>query len=712
MIAKLFSRITSPELTVLVVNLLVAALWGLGLLLQKIGIPWLAPLSGTLVFLAPGFSLTFLLEQLAETKSKPIIWALWTALLSFILTPVAVYVISLFGFKQLPIDNVILPFLIWWAISSVITVIVSLIKRQPVNRNEWSFDRKTKRELLTILGGFTAIVTVNFILYPLLPEGDGYAYLVKWDEIRADPSLFTSETRGVFLVFVTIASQILQVDPYWIFKVLLPLSHITIILACYLFARNFITESRYLVLLSLSPLFFPIILQEMLISRPQSLFLIAFLPSIVIISEILNKKENIRQIYWLLTIVVIGVIGIKIHALFAILAFLGLVSITLLLWREIVKRPVDSFLIAMGIFLLLYPHLIKFRVIADVWHLIKLFAAYAKNSTFEFWFIDHYRNVDGIEAGWPGFSALFYYAYNVGLLFPILFIWSLVRKKIGTLRALFQTKYWAVVFLLGFFFFIAEIAPRFQLAYLPDRAWLFMALLFTLILPVFITALKKSGSRFFSAVTIASLVSISAGSGLTYAKQGWVTPDEVKAARFIRTQTPENAIFFGQGSTRVMIRYYGKREFTRPNDEAVFLTGEKSTLDNYIENTIEAPYRDVTEEVPRRRVELSRTLAELSRELVRSDLTNGRLEEIFAILNNILYQRGAYVMNTKVLRENFSVENRPIYLVYNQNKFKSLYGSRDWWRSSNFYGANLTRLNENYPVVYNQDGIIIWQARK
>jgi hypothetical protein len=702
----------SPIFVILIINLGIVALWGASVGLQKIAIPFFVPVFGTLALLAPGICLTLMIEQIAETKNEFLVNVLWVGLFSCLITPAGVFAISEILLKQPPVTDVVTPFLIWWGISLVMLIIVSLIKYRPISLKDYFIDAKTSMELKYIILAYVAILTVNFIVYPLVPEGDVYAYLVNWHNIMIDPRLLAGESRSLFLVFVNVSSQLLKLDPYWIAKVFIPLSHITIILAVYIFLRNFITDSRYRILLSLSPLFFPVVLEEILIGRPQSIFLISFLPSVVILSEILSDKKNLRQVYWLIALAVVGVVGLKIHTLFALIPAIAFISILLFLKEEFTKRPFDWFIIGLGLFVLLYPQFPKARVLTDSLHVVGLFIESFRRGQFDLWFIDHYRNVDGAEVGWPGFLSIFYYGYNLGLVFPILFILLIARKKMATFKSLAVEKYWAIIFLFSFFFFIAEIGPRFKIAYLPDRAWLFLALIFSLLLPLIIVGLRKnSNPRFIVFVTIISFLSIAAGTGLTYAKQGWVTPNEVKAGKFITANTPQNAIFLTQGGTRMMVRYYTNRFAIRPDDPAIFLTGEKSELESYL-RIQEGIYQEAQATYPGQIKSFDDRLNGLYREKGYLKLTDVEREELLASLLLIHQRKDSHVSDMARLKELYPTIGRPVYLMYNKNKFGSLYGGRSWWRSSNFYGANVEKLSKNYPIIYNQDGILIWEVRK
>ncbi len=713
MITLLTNRIKlSPALTFMVLNLAIGLGWAVSLLVAKFGFAYLAIPFGLAALAAPGFCLTLLFEQLSESRTKPIIFFFWVIMLTLTVTPAALVVISRATGQGFPVNAVFGPFLLWWALCFAAAALILAIQRRPTIFSSLRLTHQTKKELGLISLGFVAILVLNFVIYPLLPEADGYLYLTKWPAMQANPALLGGETRILFFIFVNTVSHVLKIDPYWVLKVLLPLGHITLALACYSFARKFTTDSRYRVLFALMPLAFPVILQELLISRPQSAFLISFLPSIVIVWDIVAEKQNIRQLYWLGLLAVIGGIGIQVHGLFTFIAFSAALSIIFFLRHEIVRRPFDAGAVLVIFLALIAPEVIRARLLYDIWHVITLFGEAFARGHFEWWFLDHYRNVDGIEVGWPGISGLFYYGYNLGLAFPLIFLYVLARKKSGAIWPWFRAAYWHIVFLVLFFFFIAEVAPRFGIAYLPDRAWLFLALLFSFGLPLALSGLVTAKASFLRPALVSLfIVSVLAGTALTYAKQGWVTPPEVKAATFLRDQTPANALFLGQGSTKVMIRYYGHRVFAHPAP-AVFLDGGREALDDYLK-TQAAPPQGNEETIERRKAELSMRLGQLSLAVNASGQSEYQLRDVFTSLRSMASREDDYFLPPPIDYEKHPiVDDRPIYLVYNLNKFKSLYGTRSWWRTSNFYGANIDRLNATYPVVYNKGGVIIWEARK
>lgn len=445
-----FSR-AHPAINILAINLVIAALWGVSSALNKGGFPYLGAVLGVLAFLTPGLNMSLALEQLSETRTKFLPTLLWSLIFSLSVTPAVAYISTLFIFDQSPINVGLNSFGLWWAISMLLAMIAAIVKRQVTSLQNLKVRLTEKKESLWVVGIFGLVMGLNFVLYPLLPEADGYAYLVNLENIQADPTLLAAETRGLFLIFTVLAAKLTFLDPYWIFKIYLPLAHLSMVISAYLLARQHLKNSGQRILFSLSPLFFPIILQEALISRPQSLFVIVLAPALVLTADIIARRENVRQVYYLVALALVGIIGIKIHALFSLIVVVGAVSLLVFLWREAAKRPADALLIGLALIIVLYPWISKTRLLTDAWDLISLFATSFGNGAFRFWFIDHYKNVDGIEAGWPGLTALFYYGYNLGVLFPVIFILLLIRKSWAKLTSLWQPKYWALLFILILF---------------------------------------------------------------------------------------------------------------------------------------------------------------------------------------------------------------------------------------------------------------------
>lgn len=704
-------RLSSVPLFLVYGNSALAMALVLGLILGQAGVTWLSLPLSLIGLIGPAFCLVMAIEQMSEGDSSLARFFFTLALLYLIITPLGTYLVHVVAFDPVPVTHIVQSFFVWWALCFFIAECVVGIKRQPTILHTLSLDRQTKRELVWISGIFSLVMIANLMIYPLLPEGDGYFYLMKIQERIANPQLFAEETRQGFFVLIHLMSRVSNSDPYWIFKVVLPFAHGIVVLAAYTLIRPHVTESRYRILFSLAPLYFPVVLQEAFISRPQSIFLIAFIPFLSVMADVVTNGHKVRAMYWLIALFLISGAGIKIHTLFGLLPVAIAIALIVYLRHEIAKRPLDAVAIILGLAAVAYPGVIHSRLVPDLQQLAKLFVMAMRNGPFEWWFIDHYRNVDGIEVGWPGISSVFYYGYNMGVfLVPVLFF-SLATVVRGRSFPRFRPQGAAITFLVAFFLFIAEIAPRFSLAYLPDRAWLFLALLLAIVVPpLAYPSLKQWGKIGFGLVAIAAITSVAAGSAITYAKQGWVTSNEVKAARYIRDNLPGDAIIIGPSSMQIMVRYYADRPYDHGRPD-LFLHPEQYQLDDYLRENEEA-YRHILQTVRTNRLNLQFYLREVAEAVARSDVSNAQITQYLDSTAVIVSGTDAYIAPQLKTLDIFMPGDQPIYFVYDRDKFSSLYGQRAWWRTSNFYGADIATLGKIYPVIYDQNGIMIWEVRK
>ncbi len=703
---------SSPEpLLLMYANGILAVLLVVAMMLGQAGVLWLSLPLSIIGLLGPAVCLVIAVEQLAEGDSSLVRFFFTLLLIHLIITPFGTYGVHLLAFGPVPVTQIVESFFVWWALCFFIAAFVVWVKRQPTILRTLSLSSQTQRELAWISGIFSVVMIINFILYPLLPEGDGYFYLMKMNDRIANPQLFFEETRQGFFVLIHLLRQVSHSDPYWIFKAVLPLAHFAMVLAAYGLIRPYIGESRYRVLFALSPLCFPVILQEALISRPQSIFLIAFVPFISVMADVMTHSRKVRAVYWLITLLIVSGAGIKFHTLFGILPIAVGIALIVYLRHEIAKRPLDAVAITLGLVAVAYPGIAHSRLVPDLQQLAKLFVVAIRRGPFEWWFIDHYRNVDGIEVGWPGISSAFYYGYNMGVfLLPLLFF-ALLTLILARSFPRFRPQGTAITFLVLFFLFIAEIAPRFSLAYLPDRAWLFLATLLAVLVPALAyPALKKWGKVGWAIMVIAAVVSVGAGSAITYAKQGWVTSNEVHAAHYMRENLPADAIVIGPSSMQVMVKYYAGRRYDHGHP-AMFLHPDQYQLDDYIRENEEA-YQNAQEVTRRNRQSLNYRLREVASAVTSMDISDQQLVQYLDGTAALVHSSDAYVTPPPAALDIFTPGNQPIYLVYNREKFSSLYGQRAWWRTSNFYGTNIAALSEIYSVVYDEKGVIVWEAKK
>ncbi|HSX41725.1 MAG TPA: hypothetical protein VLE93_00045, partial [Candidatus Saccharimonadales bacterium] len=506
-------------------------------------------------------------------------------------------------------------------------------------------------------------------------------------------------------------SVVSRLSPYRLYKLILPLGLLTTPVSLYVISQPLLKSRGWRLLAAISPLAFPVVLQEMLISRPQSIFLICFVPILFLLGRLSLNRRQPGNLYWLLASVLIGVVGLAIHTLFAFIVAAGLLSLVVFYWPNIIQRPIESLLIFLGIGVAFYPWISRAGIVGDAIEIGRLFAVTARHSHFRLWFLSHYRNADGNEVGWPGILAIFYYGYNLGLLMigllGILALPAFFRRR--PWRGLNAGQLWPAWLSLAFFGFIAEVAPRFGFAFLPDRAWLFIALSFSLLMPYVLARLvnqpfkRKIYPIFLVSLALLSLI---AGWAIGYGKSGWIVSADYPAAAFINAKLSPDAVILSQGTNHVLVRYFAQRLMVRPMTN-IFLSSDPNAVQDYLDRQ-ESDYARVRSVNLDERHRLGNELRQIDSaypNAAASDQLILRIERA-AIESEFLSLATA----EKQLRLTYPTVNAPIYILYSRNKDQTLYASRSWWRSSNFFGADLAKFTVRYPIIYNQGGVTIWQV--
>lgn len=708
---SLRSRVSRTSRQVLWINLMVALAVAASLGLAWLGLPWLAHVVGLVAFLLPGLNVALMLEQLARRPERLVTLLLWAWVFSLTLTPAATHALGQAILGPESLLSILPAFGAWWAATLVGILILQLLRQGESGLGTVRWIGSTWREFWPVLVACLLILGANFILYPFIPEADSYTYLMILERAQLDPSALASDPRMLFLYLVELVRQLLAIDAYWILKSLLPLGVLTQVLVVYLVAQPLIRQRWLRAFVALGPLFFPIVLQETLISRPQSIAFFVLLPVLYLVGSGLEARRGLEQLYWLSALLVACVLSLQIHTLFTFLLPVVLLGLGAAAWPTIRRYPVEATIVLGLLAVLVSPWVSATRLIGDSARLLEILVHTLTHNQFSLWFLDHYRNVDGAELGWPGWSAGLYYGYNLGVFLPVLVAIGLVMRRWRGLARLWTPFYWPAWLALSFFVLIAEILPRFELAYLPDRAWLFIALIASLGVPVLVRVVTEAPRRSWLVGTllVAGALSVGAGTGLTYAKQGWLSRAEAQAADFIRTETPADAIFLGQGGHHVLVRYLGHRTLIRP-PAPVFLSDDLDSLDAHL-----AAKAAAAEPAPGIQAEQQRAaiLAELDRlaAIYRSDaaLTDqtrlaGELRALAARAEVRPVEAGADE------RQQIPID-APVYVIYSRDKFSSLYGSRSWYRTSNFFGAKLEKFTTRYPVVYDHAGTTIWKVR-
>ncbi len=705
----------------LLFSLLAAGLFVLSLRLATNGFPYLLHLVGLVVFFIPGLTITLAVEQLVGAPQSLFRLFLWGFICSLTFNPTAIFILG----QQLDrpaMTNVLFLFSIWWLAVLGILTIFYMIKASPTGLTFPRFPTYSRSVLWVMLVSL-GVLAIHFILYPYIPEVDGYANILSVERLNDFPKELNSEPRFLYLLLTQILSVLSAISPYWLYKLVLPLFNLVPLLVLLRISQPIkIAWLRWLLVLSLFSA--PVVVEEMVITRPQSIFFLTLLPICYLLGKYSLERRPASNIFWLVTLAAVVVLGSGIHGMFILVASLIPCAILVYYWQSIKRSPLDAVIVGLAVLIAIYPWLAKLDFLGFIMGTGQLVINIIRESHFEFWFIDNYTNVDGNSIGWPGWSSLYYYGYNTGLFLPVgigVALWLAVRVRNISPRPWVLS--WPIIGALLIFFAVAEIFPRFGFAYLPDRAWLFISALTPIVLMfVYQFIGSEQLTRQVRILLIGSLVlSIVGGWLTTYLKQGWVNRNEYKTLPFIQKELPENSLILTQSGNRVLIKYFARRYFLAPPGE-VFYDTDISSLDTFVRDTLsEDPTQKIEQspaDIESKRRDSRQSINELLSSFYVTTDANSSLEVIKQLEDRLKeYSKLVIKVDQNDANQSVKIEKErdyktPIYLLYSFNRFNGLYGMRDWWLKSNFQGANLDKFTENYPLIYDQDGVMIWEIRK
>lgn len=664
---------------------------------------------GLVAYLLPGLILALIVEQLSGRRSSSSELLLWSTIISLTLIPGVVYYVNKIVFVGNGVFDTLPTFFLVWLMLLTLLIILTLAKRVESGLLRIQVNRKEFREIALTVIGFIVILVINFCLYRFIPEADSYWYLLQLRHAQIDPTIIAHDSRAFFLTFVQLISLLTKLSPYLILKFGLPLMFLNVIATCYLSVRSRVNQSFWRIVVGLSPLYFPIILQELLISRPQSLVVLALVPALYLMSEQHKESLLLSRLYWSILLIISGVVGLKIHTLMALLILIGALTTLRISWPVVKARPIDSLVAISFLMILLWPWHSYFLSFGDLGRLTQTAFQTLRHGHLQWWFLSTYRNIDGTEIGWPGLSWIFYYGYNLGLFMPLIIgIFIMIRSGWKYVREKLLVNEWPIFVVAALMLLIAEILPRFGLGLLPDRAWLFLALCGALCVPHLIILIIHQ-RRGLQVILLATAIgSILIGSYLTHVKQGWVSTAEYQAMLFVKSETISSAVFIGQGGSRPAVEYFGERKFFQSPSQ-VFMDSNSNVVEQYLSK--EGQEYDVAlTRIHDRQQELRQAYVSLGSQITDTSESSSK-SMLIQQSNQLTLDLKASDFDIMKLSQNFILTQTPVYIMYDSTKFQSIYGQRAWWRVSNFYGADTDKFTRSYPLIYNERGVMIWKVR-
>ena len=649
-------------------------------------------------------NLSLAAEQITRNRQGLAKIFLWSFVISLVITPTFIYIFSLWQGRLADERITLLGFGIWWTISVILFLCFYFWRR--FKPTELKIPKYKKHKIFYwALGVFVVAVGIHFLLYRYIPEFDSYSYIKSISQLIKHGEFLQREFRFLFFAFSWTLLFLSKTPLYWIFKILLPLCFSFLLIVFYQISRSLLQDKFYQLFATLSFLYFPIFFLEMFISRPQSIFMISLPIVLYLAVNLLRNKEKNGIFCWLLLLAV-SILGFMMHESFIFLFAFVLIGLIFYLWPQIKKFPARTVLIVFLVLLGAYPWLRDSGFLDQLVKLISPFLKIFKHPQFDLWFLDGYINIDGNYVSWPGWSWFQYYGYNLGFVLPI-FLVIIPIKKIK-INWNFKNNW---LYLVSFFtfFLVAEVFPRIGLAFLPDRAWLFASLSLAFLIPLFLKGVSKAFPKkiLYWGLSLLLLASLCISWSITYIKQGMTTYQEFQAAQFIKENLPVDAAIITQRANGPMINYFANRLIVKPSD--------KFFMQNDLNSDLEF-LRQLPEYISHKKAYSSQ------KKSLEQRLRN-HLEEVFSVTPNS-QDKMRELLNTykkyqkiekklKIVEKEQLDKERPIYIVYSFDKFKSIYKIRKWWMDMSFYGADLSKFeNPRYfEKVFDNEAVKIWRYK-
>lgn len=585
-----------------------------------------------------------------------------------------------------------------------IFIFVLAIKKFNSSR-EITFDlntlfNKRYRLLIVTLCIYALIHITNFHFYIFIPEWDGYADITKIAE-----GIDTGDTAQIYRGFFYTVSQILSsfshIKPYALFTIVFIALQTSLVLVLFQLTKFYRIEKKssealiYLLALSV-----PVINMEIDMTRPQNVAILFFPIFIYFLFRFIVEK---KLIYLLLTAMILG-FGVNYHELFIFPALVYFSWFALTHLRrsfirsvDIKDRTISKLIVFCSV--LLFGLVISQNTSAQLVSgtLRSIVQQISRTSEWKLWFLNQYAN-DGetLQMGWSGlFGALKYYAYYISpAIFFILVI--LIAVIITNRRTMFRNPLLKIILpLLILLISFAEILPRLNFLYLPERFWIFIDILLIISLIPLLSSISFLKRRaIFLIFFLFCLIGLSGSFYIAMSKKSLTSPNEYRAALWIRENTPENAFFITQAANGIMVEFFAKRT-TLPTDPSYF------TSSDILERNPEA-------EIERLQSRLDELLSNTG--TLVEQYTSNRIE--FLEFADEIQKKKTEIKSARSDIEKWKkLVHQPRYIIYSFDKFDTIYREREWWRYTNAYGANIEKFNLAYPLVYQEGGIYIWKVR-
>jgi len=601
-------------------------------------------------------------------------WLSWLVSFFTIVTPLF-YILNLLKLQINYYSVVSILILIWFG--------TGIIFRRKI----FEFEKIKIKGILFWLLAYFAIHLIFYSIYFTIPEWDSYSNIMTVRENILIGSML-SNYRPLFNASMTIVSILSNVNPYVVFPVFLILVQSSLLLSIYLISKG--AKSKLIKgLLFAGAIAVPVINLEIDIPRPQSI-LIALMP---IFFYYLNKYSgNKKEIGVFLLSFWISTVGLLYHEFFIGLLFISLLLTGQLILREWMygdkkDKTIISLVLLVSILLIFlgYDHVFTIKyalgLISDIVN------NFLQKFNWRWWFLNDDLSVDGVSVAWIGFkSTLMYYGYYLS---PIIFGWFVILASYFYKIRKLEKIHLSLIVIWGLFFSFAEILPRMGIGILPERFWIFTDIA-TLLLVACIVKNIKISIPIKIVLLIFTFISLSGSFAVVIGKKSLTSANEMKAAIWIKHNTPKEARFVSQEANNKLIVFFGERKMIFPNSDFFLsdkLIDQNRTDTCTVQNTV--------------------AITSAKNKLLGFDIQYGNINNLYSIVNDA---RTKITNTNKTCMPDEMIANTPIYVLFSDEKLDGLYSTRKWWRDVNFYDANLDKF-DTLPLVYDYDGVRIWKLK-
>lgn len=666
-------------------------------------------LVGPLLLILVSFNFIWIFEVFTKEKLKfPTFLLLSISILPIMLGALSFFIILTYGKIELSIIRYAL--LVVCLVGSSFLIILAKVRKY--YEISWFSEIKKDKLFLYLILSTILYILIHTVIYKYIPGFDGYKYLIEVEKLKNDkqwiPYAVEINSRSLWYAFLIGWEAVTNISPYWLLKIFLPITSSVIIIPFYLIAKDKIKGKLNLLLFSMLPLTFPVIVQEFFYGRPQNVFMIFFISLVWIGYIFFNKPKLLNSYWWWLLMIVFSLVGIKFHQFFIFAIIFSLFGLTFSTWRFVVAKPIESLIGIIFLIVIMEPWIKKFTGGSNIGSLLAPVFIRLNNPTWKWWFLGGYSDIYGNFQ--QAVNPILYYGYYLGLLLPFLvLVWVFLIKKQRANLTAFNL---LLVSFLILFFVIAEILPRLGIYYFPDRFWLWLVIVVMFFEISLILRLSQQNKVLERITMILILVSLTIPIYLTYTKIGAIDKNDFKAVEYMKKNTTDKDVIISDGNNYPIVGYYMKRNLA-PVDNYFLKVKNKDEFDQNM-NKLMSEYSSLA--IKEDSIDLvSKIISQSSSYKIDLETAMIGEKEFNSYRSTISDLKAlAHFLETNdyniELRSKMYPKPRDIYILVRDAN--GLFGKNTWWRSSDGKSNNFFDDHpELFENVFNHERIKIWKIK-